>query len=183
MERTHRPPLSPNLSENERNYVFAIAMKYMKDEEAAADVAQDALLLAHRHRDSFRGDSRFSTWLYRIAATTALMHLRKRRRRSREILMSARNDEDASFIEQRRTLECGPDENCANTEAVEVVRKRLAKLGDHYKDIFWMRYLEGYTESEIATRLDLTLATVKTRAHRAKVAVRDELRRELSIAA
>jgi len=182
MKTTHQP-LSPHLSNNERNYVFAIAMKYMKDEEAAADVAQDALLLAHRHRDSFRGDSRFSTWLYRIAATTALMHLRKRRRRSREVLMSARNDEDASFVEQRPALCSGPDENAANSEAVEVVRRRLAKLGDNYKDIFWMRYLEGYTESEIARRLDLTLATVKTRAHRAKVAVRDQLRAELSIAA
>lgn len=182
MERTHRP-LSPKLSENERNYVFAIAMKYMKDEEAAADVAQDALLLAHRHRDSFRGDSRFSTWLYRIAATTALMHLRKRRRRSREILMSARSDDDSSFIDERPAPCSGPDEDCANTEAVEVVRRRLALLGDHYKDIFWMRYLEGYTETEIARRLNLTLATVKTRAHRAKVAVRDDLRRELAMAA
>ena len=64
----------------EREFVYGVAMKYMKDEEKAHDVTQDALLLAYRHRDSFRGDSRFTTWLYRIAATTALMHLRKDRR-------------------------------------------------------------------------------------------------------
>src|SRR5262249_62296973 len=64
----------------EREYVYAVAMKYLKDEDEAADVAQDALLNAYRHRASFRGDSRFTTWLYRVAATTALMHLRKKRR-------------------------------------------------------------------------------------------------------
>ena len=183
MDQKHRP-LSPNLSENERNYVFAVAMKYMKDEEAAADVAQDAMLLAHRHRGSFGGHARYSTWLYRLAATTALMHLR-RRRQSREVLSSAHVDADAdsSYFDQSRATGCGPDEQVANTEAVEVVRERLAKLGDGYTDIFWMRYLEGYTETEIAEQLDLTLATVKTRAHRAKVAVRDQLRRDLALAA
>ena len=50
--------------------MYGVAMKYMKDEEKAHDVTQDALLLAYRHRASFRGDSRFTTWLYRIAATT-----------------------------------------------------------------------------------------------------------------
>src|SRR5262249_58154651 len=64
----------------EREYVYAVAMKYLKDEDEAADVAQDALLNAYRHRASFRGDSRFTTLLYRVAATTALMHLRKKRR-------------------------------------------------------------------------------------------------------
>src|SRR5262245_65077398 len=64
----------------EREYVYAVAMKYLKDEDEASDVAQDAMLNAFRHRSSFRGDSRFTTWLYRVAATTALMHLRKKRR-------------------------------------------------------------------------------------------------------
>jgi RNA polymerase sigma-70 factor (ECF subfamily) len=168
--------LSPCLGDSERNYVFSIAMKYMKDEEAAADVAQDALLLAHRHRDSFRGDSRFSTWLYRIAATTALMHLRKRKRKSREVLASASGDGQLSFPEERSVPELSPEDHVANTEAVELVRDRLDQLGDKYKKIFWMRYLEGYTETEIARHLELNLSTVKTRAHRAKVAVREMLR-------
>jgi len=181
VDRT-RKPLSPKLGGDEREYVFAVAMKYMKDEEAAADVAQDAMLLAHRHRHSFQGNARFSTWLYRIAATTALMHLR-RRRQSREVLTTADADADSSYFDHSRAAGCGPDEHAANSEAVEVMRERLAKLGASYIDIFWMRYLEGYTESEIAAQLDLTIATVKTRAHRAKVAVRDQLRRDLSLAA
>src|SRR5690606_17264238 len=70
--------LSPDLGARERAYVFAVAMKYVKNEVDAEDVTQDALLLAHRHRDSFRGDARYGTWLYRVAATTALMFLRSR---------------------------------------------------------------------------------------------------------
>ena len=52
-------------------------MKYVRNETDAEDVTQDALLLAHRYRDSFRGESRYSTWLYRVTATAALMFLRK----------------------------------------------------------------------------------------------------------
>ncbi|WP_428262337.1 RNA polymerase sigma factor [Haliangium sp.] len=174
---TPRPAncLSPDLGDQERNYVFSVAMKYMKDEEAAADVAQEALLLAHRHRGSFRGDSRYSTWLYRIAATTALMHLRKRRRRSREVLSPLLHDDDPHSEHPGHHDDC-PDDHVANRQAVALIHRRLDELGDKYKRIFWMRYLEGYTETEIAAHLDLTLATVKTRAHRARVAVRETLR-------
>ena len=166
--------LSPELGDEERNYVYAVAMKYVKDEEAAADIAQDALLLAHRHRGSFRGDSRYSTWLYRIAATTALMYLRKKRRRALELFSPASNDEEA-FPDHANLDELGPDEEVAGREALQLIRRRLGELGDKYERIFWMRYLEGYTETEIAERLGLSLATVKTRAHRARLAARAHL--------
>src|SRR3569623_2520392 len=67
-----------------RAYVKSVAMKYVRDDQDAEDVTQDALLLAHRYRSSFRGESRYSTWLYRVTATAALMILRKQRRLSRE---------------------------------------------------------------------------------------------------
>src|SRR5690606_12755452 len=111
-----------------------------------------------------------------IAATTALMYLRKRRRRAREILSPLHGDEDPAFLEHQSSDEDAPDDRLANRQAVELVRRRLEELGDKYQRIFWMRYLEGYTEPEIAALLDLTLATVKTRAHRARVAVRETLR-------
>src|SRR5215208_3968102 len=94
-----------------RNYVFSVAMKYVKDEDAAADVAQDALLLAHRHRDSFRGDSQFSTWMYRITATSALMYLRRQRRLSREVPASATADDDgSSLIDTRPSTSADPEQ-------------------------------------------------------------------------
>jgi len=167
------------LGPDERNYVFAVAMKYMKDEEAANDVTQDALLLAYRHRHSFRGDSRFSTWLYRVATTTALMHLRKRRRRSRELLVPQRvSDDEGSELSpcwQHRDPAPSPEARTRDAESMAAVRECLEQLGHKYEDVFWMRYYHGYSESEIASELGLNLTTVKTRAFRARRAVRAHL--------
>jgi RNA polymerase sigma-70 factor (ECF subfamily) len=173
------PMTMPALDAETRAYVFAVAMKYVKDEDAAADVAQDALLLAHRHRASFRGDSLWTTWLYRIAATSALMYLRKRRRLSRELPCSGARtsgDDDApALLDARPDPHASPENEAGGSELMAEIARGVHRLGDKYEPIFWMRYLEGYSESEIASRLGLSLATVKTRAHRAKLAARAHL--------
>jgi RNA polymerase sigma-70 factor (ECF subfamily) len=165
----------------EREFVYGVAMKYMKDEEKAHDVAQDALLLAYRHRESFRGDSRFTTWLYRIAATTALMHLRKDRRLPliTSIDQPAANDE-SSLAEEPRDEESTPEDKWASTEAVQLAGERLAEMGEKYGEIFNLRFVEGYSESEIARKLSLNVATVKTRAYRARAHLRKELEQALA---
>src|SRR6266550_1387987 len=88
--------------ERARAYVRSVAMKYVRDEQDAEDVTQDALLLAHRYRDSFRGDSRYSTWLYRVTATAALMFLRRQRRLSREIPSSGNIDDEGTPLLDRQ---------------------------------------------------------------------------------
>ena len=166
----------------EREFVYGVAMKYMKDEEKAHDVTQDALLLAYRHRASFRGDSRFTTWLYRIAATTALMHLRKDRRvpLMTSIDATPANDDGAVHADEPRDEASTPEDSWASSEAVAIAGERLAELGDKYGKIFNMRFVEGYSESEIAKRLDLNVATVKTRAYRARAHLRRELEQALA---
>src|SRR3954466_13769514 len=72
-------------SDRTRAYVRSVALKYVHNEQDAEDVTQDAMLLAYRYRDAFRGDSRFTTWLYRLTATAALMFLRKHPRPAREV--------------------------------------------------------------------------------------------------
>jgi RNA polymerase sigma-70 factor (ECF subfamily) len=170
-------------TERERDFVFGVAMKYMKDEERAADVTQDALLLAYRHRDSFRGDSRFTTWLYRIAATTSLMHLRKDRSAPHMQSLQAENDESAPQERaEPREPHGSPEEQWASSEAVQLAGERLKEMGDKYGEIFAMRFLEGYSESEIARKLRLNVSTVKTRAYRARTFLRRELERALDAA-
>ncbi len=160
----------------ERDYVYAIAMKYLKDEDEAADVTQDAMLNAYRHRASFRGDSRFTTWLYRVAATTALMHLRKKRR-ARVALGSPEVYEDGETDPMAELVAGGPspEDAAATHEALGLAGRRLSSLGDKYGSIFRMRFADGYSESEIARELELNVATVKTRAYRARAALREEL--------
>src|ERR1700729_4287858 len=93
--------LAPDL-EHARAYVHSVAMKYVRNEADAEDVTQDAMLLAHRYRDSFRGESRYSTWLYRVTATAALMFLRKQRRLTRELPSSHATEDDGTPLLERR---------------------------------------------------------------------------------
>jgi RNA polymerase sigma-70 factor (ECF subfamily) len=162
-----------------RQYVRAIALRIVKDPADAEDVAQDALILAFRYRDSFRGDCRYCTWLHRVTQTAALMFLRKRRRYRRELGEAAQDGQDggaeparddgASLL-ARASTPATADKVLACREELARTRQVVARLGRRYPEVFWMRYGEGYTETEIARALGLSLATVKTRAHRAKLA-------------
>jgi RNA polymerase sigma-70 factor (ECF subfamily) len=156
--------------ERARAYARAVAMKYVRDEDDAEDVAQDALLLAHRYRDSFRGDSRYSTWLYRVTATAALMFLRKQRRHAREIPSSAAVDDDGMPLLERHPAPNDPRAETIAHHEVEGVRRAVAALGSRYPAVFWKRYGEGRTETEIARELGLSVAAVKTRAFRGRQA-------------
>jgi RNA polymerase sigma-70 factor, ECF subfamily len=154
-----------------RSYVKSIAMKYVRDDQDAEDVTQDALLLAHRYKDSFRGESRYSTWLYRVTATAALMFLRKQRRRSREIPASkgGADEEGTPWIERQPAADDTRRELIARDELASVA-DAVAALGVKYPVVFWKRYGEGRTESEIARELSLSIAAVKTRAFRGRQA-------------
>ena len=160
----------------ERDYVFSVAMKYVKDEDEAADVTQDAMLLAYRHRASFRGASRYTTWLYRIAATTSLMHLRKRRR-TPQVLTLAVGEAVGNEPRGVEPIAPGPspEDDVGGAEAAALAHHLLDDMGDKYGRIFMMRFFEGYTETEIARQLGLNVSTVKTRAYRARTYLKREL--------
>ncbi len=149
---------------SEREFVYAVARRIVGSPEAADDVAQEAMLLAFRHRATFRGDSRFRTWLYRIAATAALGHLRKARR-SRELLVA----NDAAMPE---TIDAArsPEALLGDRQAALVAERLLAELDPKYRDVVVMR--TELTEAETAARLGITVANVKVRAHRARAQLR-----------
>ncbi len=155
-----------------RAYVRSVAMKYVRNEQDAEDVTQDAMLLAHRYRDSFRGESRYSTWLYRVTATAALMFLRKQRRLAREVPASGAGtvDEDGTpWLERVPAPTDLRAEMLARTD-LSAIADAVAKLGSKYPAVFWKRYGEGRTETEIAKELGVSVAAVKTRAFRARQA-------------
>src|ERR1044071_4152241 len=155
--------------ERTRAYVKSVAMKYVRNEQDAEDVTQDAMLLAHRYRDAFRGDSRYSTWLYRVTATAALMFLRKQRRLSREIPSSGTGTDDDATPWLDRVASPGDlrSEVIARAD-LGVVAEAVAQLGAKYPAVFWKRYGEGRTETEIARELGVSVAAVKTRAVRSE---------------
>ncbi len=161
---------SPEDLDRTRAYVKSVAMKYVRDEQDAEDVAQDALLLAHRYRHSFRGESRYSTWLYRVTATAALMFLRKQRRLAREVPASTTTDEDGTPWLERQPADTDIRAEVIARADLDDVRAAVAALGAKYPAVFWKRYGEGRTETEIARELGLSVAAVKTRAFRGRQA-------------
>jgi RNA polymerase sigma-70 factor (ECF subfamily) len=156
--------------ERTRAYVKSIAMKYVRDEQDAEDVTQDALLLAHRYRASFRGESRYSTWLYRVTATAALMFLRKQRRIAREIPSSASVDADGAPQLDRQPSASDLRAEVIARADLDQMADAVAALGAKYPAVFWKRYGEGRTETEIAAELGISVAAVKTRAFRGRQA-------------
>jgi RNA polymerase sigma-70 factor, ECF subfamily len=160
---------APDL-EHARAYIRSVAMKYVRNETDADDVTQEAMLLAHRYRDSFRGESRYSTWLYRVTATAALMFLRKQRRVAREIPSSHATDEDGTALLDRRACDLDLRADVIARAGLAEVERAVAALGAKYPVVFWKRYGEGRTESEISKELGISVAAVKTRAFRGRQA-------------
>jgi RNA polymerase sigma-70 factor (ECF subfamily) len=148
------------------SFARAIARRYVRDPEDAADVAQDALLAAYRHLASFRGDAAFHTWLYRIVATTALGHLRRRRRRA--ALHAAAGDRERGHASS-------PEAQVAAAELAARARQAVAGMGAGYADVFRLRFDEDRSEAEIADALGLSIPTVKIRTHRARRRVADAI--------
>ncbi len=161
---------SPQDLERTRAYVKSVAMKYVRNEQDAEDVAQDALLLAHRYRDSFRGESRYTTWLYRVTATAALMFLRRQRRLAREIPASTTTDEEGTPWLERQAADTDTRAEVMARHDLDDVRDAVAALGAKYPAVFWKRYGEGRTETEIAREHGISVAAVKTRAFRGRQA-------------
>jgi RNA polymerase sigma-70 factor (ECF subfamily) len=159
----------PRFGAAEREFVYAIARKIVGSPDAAEDVAQDAMLLAYVHRDAFRGDSRYRTWLYRVAATAALGYLRKLKR-SRE---SVHLEDDA--LPALLDPSSSPEALVAHREATAIANQLLADLEPAFRDVVMLR--SEYSEADTAKRLGITIANVKVRAHRARAKLRTAFER------
>jgi RNA polymerase sigma-70 factor, ECF subfamily len=159
---------APTLSASDRSFVFAVVRRILRCAEASADATQDALLLAHRHREKFRGESNHRTWLYRIAVSAALTLLRKQKR-CREDLAS-----DPELVAEPICAAPSPETVVATRELAARARDVLDRVGEAQRAVLALR-TEDFSESEIAARLGISLANVKIRAHRARLKVRETL--------
>jgi RNA polymerase sigma-70 factor, ECF subfamily len=154
---------------DERAYVYAVIRRILRNDDDASDATQDALLLAHRHRDQFRGDAALRTWLYRIAVTTALGVLRKARR-SRECLGAGDEPVGWGLADHGPS----PEQEVAARELAACATERLAALGAIYRSVFELKAGE-WAEREIADELAISVANVKIRTHRVRQHLRGAL--------
>ena len=159
--------------------VFRLARRLTGNDGDAQDALQDAFLQVHRHLPSFRGEARFSTWLYRIATNAALMVRRARVRRPAESL-----EEFLPRFDGEGRHAATPDELRAPCRAEEALDRQLlaekARAGidllpDLYREAFVLRDLEELTTADVAEVLGVEPATVRQRVHRARLMLRGYL--------
>jgi RNA polymerase sigma-70 factor (ECF subfamily) len=155
--------------------ILNLVMRYVKDPSEALDVAQEAFLKAYRAAPSFRGESAFYTWLYRIAINTAKNYLVAARRRPASV------DIDFADIEQFETLTKQSDidtpERLALTEEIgSAIEAAIQELPEELRTAILLREIEGMSYEEIAATMDCPVGTVRSRIFRAREAIEERLR-------
>lgn len=148
--------------------VYIIALSYMKNKEDAEDVAQETFVRAIQHLSTFRGDSKFGTWLISIALNEARNRLR-RRAAARVVPYDEAWSEDvpASPAHSRDWGEL-PSEIVEREETSKLIKHAVEMLPDIYQRVFLLRDVEELNQNDTARLLDISTALVKVRLHRAR---------------
>ncbi len=158
-----------------RDYVYTIAVRIVGSDEDAEDVAQEAFVRAYRALPRFRGDSKFSSWLYRIATNRALTHLKKRRRRADTVDIESGSHVEAVVIDDGRGEVASPELLVRNEEFRRAVRAAVLELPEQYRVVVTLFYLEERSYKEVVATLGIPMGTLKTHLHRARALLRDIL--------
>ncbi len=159
-----------------RDKVYRLCFKILRHEEDAAEALQDAFLSAYRGLKNFKAESTFSTWLYRVATNASLMKYRKRRDGHVSLEQSQSNDEDTESL-QIPDWSSQPLKELLDAETREVMEEGIQRLPEELRTVFVLRDIEGLSNAEVGEILELTVAAVKSRLHRARIALRDRLNR------
>lgn len=155
--------------------VLKLVGRFVNDPTEAEDVAQEAFLKAYRALPSFRGDSAFYTWLYRIAINTAKNALVAYRRRPVDFDLDLQDPEQ--FDRQAKLKEADTPEGVLLTDEIrDVVEKAIQQLPDDLRTAIILRELEGLSYEEIAAAMDCPVGTVRSRIFRAREAIDKKLK-------
>lgn len=157
------------LIENYEKYVYNVILRIVEEKEEAKDIAQETFIKAYMSIKTFRKDSSFRTWIYRIAVNTAMDYLRKKVRSEVNLVTAA---EDELEIKSFQT----PEEVIEQKLTVEMVRREISKLPVDYKIALILRDIEGMNYEEIASILKVNLGTVKSRIWRTRNLLRERIK-------
>lgn len=157
--------------------VFRIAQHITQNREDAEDVVQDAFLKAYEKLDQFQGNSKFYTWLVRIAVNESLMRLRKRRNGKMVSIDEDVETEEGSVPRDLADWAPDPEMNYGQSELAEILRKTIQGLPQGFRIVFVLRDVEGLSTEETAETLGLSVPAVKSRLLRARLQLRERLSR------
>jgi RNA polymerase sigma-70 factor (ECF subfamily) len=171
--RAGEPAAMEALMRRHNRVLYRTARAILRDDAEAEEAVQDAYLKAFGALESFRAESRLSTWLVRIAANEALMR-RRRMARSADVIPLNGTEEPMDNAE-------GPERAAGRGELRRLLEARIDRLPDDFRAVFVLRALEELSVEDTAAALDIPEATVRTRHFRARSLLRESLAREIDL--
>src|SRR5580658_4319459 len=158
--------------------IYRLAKHITQNDEDAEDVLQDAFLKAYEHLDSFKGDSKFYTWIVRIAVNEALMRLRKRRT-DRTVPLDEPVDTGEEMVTREIAVwEDNPEQRYSREEMHDILDQAVQSLKPDFRTVFVLRDIEELSTEETAETLGISIPAVKSRLLRARLALREKLTRQ-----
>ena len=162
--------------------VYRLAFKICNDAAEAEEILQEVFLAIFTKIGGFKENSTLSTWIYRITVNTALMKIRSRNKEKETISLESyfpKFREDGHHALPISDWSDRPDERLFNKELIAKIDEAVQKLPEGYRVAFLMKDLEGLSLNEISEILDISIPAVKSRIHRSRLFIRDELARYL----
>ncbi len=148
---------------------YSVAFRMLRNAEDAEDAVQEAYISAFKALPNFKGQSKLSTWLYRIVVNACLMKIRKDKSRSKYI--SENLFDDALVYDQKND----PEDAAVNSELRSTLENGLDLLSPDLRAVVVLRDIQGLSTEESAEALDISIASLKSRLHRARVQLRKHL--------
>ena len=157
--------------------IFRLAQHVTQNREDAEDVLQETFMKAYEHLDQFKGDSKFYTWIVRIAVNQALMKLRRRRTDKSVSLDETIDTGEDTVVREIASWEEDPEQRFSREELGEILDGAIESLDPLYRSVFVLRDIEELSTEETADALGLSVPAVKSRLLRARLQLREKLTR------
>ena len=166
-----------NLMDRHAGVLHGFLSRFIGDDDAANDLAQETFMRVYLKRTSFKTGTRFSPWLFTIAGNLARNHLRARSRRPEVPLDASGEGEDCGLVGQLRAGDAGPEERLLEAERNSEVRCAVAALPDDLREAVVLCELEDRALADAAGLLSTTVKAVESRLYRARKQLREQLTR------
>jgi RNA polymerase sigma-70 factor (ECF subfamily) len=157
--------------------IFRLAQHVTQNREDAEDVLQETFMKAYEHLDQFKGDSKFYTWIVRIAVNQALMKLRRRKTDKSVSLDDTIDTGEDTVVREIAAWDENPEQQFSREELADILDGAIQGLDPIYRSVFVLRDVEDLSTEETAEALGLSVPAVKSRLLRARLQLREKLTR------
>lgn len=184
MLRAGNPDAAQRLIDVFGDRVYGLSIRILASEQDAEEAVQETFLTVWQKWHTFKEQSKFSSWIYRIAANQAYMKLRKRKKRANDVSLDQFDGSErmgtGTYISTRaaalwKSQMPSPDEEMEHDEVLRLIMSAVDTLAPGYRTAYLLKDIEGLSLKEIADAMDLTEPAVKSRVHRARMTLRKKL--------